>query len=118
MRQVRLNFSLVGKTKQFLNQFPKAEVDNVPNDVILDMVKEQVGFHFGNRSYVVHNQTTLELGSKYPEYYAAGWFVSEGSPGHGTDLVVIAHGENMKSAQQAVMDAVRLTDWDSLASSY
>lgn len=118
MKQVRLNFSLVGKTNQFLKQFPKTEIDNVLNEVVLDMVKEQVNFHFGNRACFVHDQATLELSGKYPEYYAAGWFVSEDSPGHGTDLVVIGHGESMKSAQQAVMDAVRSTDWDSLASSY
>lgn len=118
MRQVSLNFSLVGKTNQFVSQFPKAERDNILNDVILDMVKEQVNFHFGDRACVVHNEAALGFAGRYPEYYAAGWFVSEDSPGHGSDLVVIAHGESMKSARNEMMEAVRVTDWEELASRY
>jgi len=118
MRQVRLNFSLVGKTNQFIGQFPKAERDSLLNDVVLDMVKEQVKFHFGDRACTVHNESALGFIGKYPEYYAAGWFVSEDTPRNGTDLIVIAHGESMKSARNAMMEAVRMTDWDNLASSY
>jgi hypothetical protein len=118
MRQVRLHFSLVGNTKQFFGSLPKEEVRNIKNVVILDLIKEQVQSYFGKRACIVNNHASIELNMQYPECYAAGWFVSDDGNNHGTDLVVIAHGDTMEVAQQAVMDTVRSTDWDDVASSY
>ena len=56
---------------------------------------------------------------QYPSFYAAGWFTSEEpvskTNGNGSELVVIAHGNNMQSARSAMMRAVSTIDWDNLA---
>lgn len=117
MRQVRVNFNLVGNTSQFTRLLKDFDKELITNDTILDQIKEQVAYHFGDRAIMVHNEDSLMYGS-YPEYYAATWFVSEETGVHGTDLIVVAHGDNMQDAQNTVLNAVRMADWESLASRY
>lgn len=118
MRQVRVHLSLVGNSKRLASEFTSDQFDSPRNDTILDMVKERVRFHFGNRSLLVHNEDSLEFAGIYPSYYAAVWFVSEDTPTSGTDLIVLGHGESAKSAQSSAMDAVRMANWSNIASTY
>ena len=118
MRQVKVHFNLVGTTRQFTRSLPRQERDSIPNEAILDQIKEQVKFHFGNRAVFIHNEESLLNGSAYPNYYAANWFVSEDSEKNGTDMIVVGHGDSMESAQHMALEAVKTVGWDSLASSY
>jgi len=55
--------------------------------------------------------------SIYPEFYAAGWFVSNRpvEAGAGSELVVVAHGDSIEEAQREVMRAVEKANWNYLA---
>lgn len=110
--QVKLNFMLVGKTAEAVRDLNKTIDGSLDNSQVLEQVKSDVRFHFGDRGMSVHREKSLIAG-KYPEFYAAGWFVS---PGTLSDLIVIAHGETMKNAQDLVMHAISQTDWGTLSS--
>ncbi|KKM60734.1 hypothetical protein LCGC14_1538810, partial [marine sediment metagenome] len=45
--------------------------------------------------------------------YSAGWFVSEGEDP--LELVVVDHGKTMEAATNAMMESVKLVNWDLLA---
>lgn len=117
MRQVKVHFSLVGKTNECVRALSVQDDVDVSTETILEQIKRDVRFHFGERNIVVHQEKLMLMGS-LPDFYAASWFVSEDEGRKGTDLVVLAHGSSMKSAQDAVFDAVRMMDWDEVASSY
>lgn len=115
-RQVKLDFTLVGKTNAswlFLKDFKNSE--------ILEGVKGQVRDQFGaTRSVYVFDENLVNTsGRKYPDFYAAGWFTSSepliDTKGKGSELVVIAHGENMKEARERMLKAVENSNWEDLA---
>jgi hypothetical protein len=49
---------------------------------------------------------------KYPEFYAAGWFVDVNCE---SELVVVSHGDTMQEATNSMMEAVKLLDWNDLS---
>jgi len=52
----------------------------------------------------------------YPEYFAAGWFISQNvvgeSEGIGSELVLVSHGNSLESAKNSLMIALSNTSWD------
>lgn len=111
-RKVSVNFTLVGKSR------PKES--ELSNTELYYLVESKITEQFGNRPVLIQNEEALtsEL-RRFPDYYAAGWFVSNspitGTSGAGSELLVVAYGSSMISAQAMMMDAVSNSDWDSLA---
>lgn len=115
-RKVRVNVTLVGKAR------PKFKsLKDLTNKEIFYWMESQVLDQFGSERplFICDEEMVLIEGRKYPEFYSAGWFVSDdpvsGTEGIGSELVVVAHGDSMKSAQEAVMAAIGNTSWDNLA---
>lgn len=112
-RKVKLQFSLTGRTNaQHLNE-------NFGNDSILESVTDQVARQFGARPLYVADRDRVESFGPYPQFFAAGWLVSDdaltGSNAGGSELVVLAHGESMASAQSNMLMSVEHSDWEALA---
>ena len=114
-RKVQINSTLVAKT---YDSFDK--IKDFSNESVLYLVESQVNFHFGKRPlFISDKELVLIERRKYPQFYAAGWFVSnkptDDSNKSGSELVVIAHGEDMKSAKEAMIRAAENSDWNNLA---
>ena len=115
-RKVRINFTLVGKACPDFKP-----IKDISNKEIFYWIESKVQDHFGKERplFFIEEKSLLMEARRYPGFYSAGWFVSDDpitdSEGVGSELVVIAHGESMKTAQSAMMIAVGNTDWDNLA---
>jgi len=113
-RKVKINFTLVGKSFRNLK-----EIKDVSNLEIFYAVESQIVNQFGNRCLYISDKKQVIDGGQYPACYAAGWFISNDpifdTKANGSELVVVAHGEDMQSAQTAMMKAVEKVNWDNLA---
>lgn len=114
-RKVTINLTLVGRTyrnAKELEEFSKLE--------IFLGIQEQIKDQFGERAILMSDEDSVTFGkSKYPEFYAAGWFISDqptlDNEGAGSELVVVAHGNSMEVAKEAMMKSVAYANWDELA---
>ena len=102
LQKVKKQFVLTGFTNAFKNT-------DLSNSDQLDKVMRVIDFHFGRRPYVVYNKNRLMADQSYPNCYAAGWYLSVGPDT--SELVVIAHGNDLKDAQANLDFAVKHTDW-------
>jgi hypothetical protein len=114
-RKVRINMILVSRL--YMNF---KEIQDISNRDMLEFVKNQISSHFGERPIKISDESILTLiGHRYPEFYAAGWFISDdpitNTDGKGSELVIVAHGDSMKAAQKAMMLGVEMASWDSVA---
>ena len=114
-RKVQINSTLVARTYHSFN-----EVKDFSNESILYLVESQINFHFGKRPLLISDRELVLINRrKYPQFYAAGWFVSneprDETNKNGSELVVVAHGEDMKSAKEAMIRAAENSDWNNLA---
>lgn len=110
MRQVTLQFTLVGNTR--FEGMPK---DYTNQDKLL-RVKDTVLHQFGDRPIAFVDEFYLNQESiRYPSYFIAGWFISKESlagSNVGSELVLIAHGNSMKNARDNLMNGIRNIEWD------
>ena len=112
--RVKLSFTLVGKSKEWDRNIPKNIPVEFTNADTLSFVRDTVADQFGDRALVIVNEHLLQDDSRpYPEYYSAGWFISEGDEQF--ELVVVDHGNTMEAATKAMMESVKVVDWDSFA---
>lgn len=114
-RKVKISLILIGKSRFNYN---KSKESN--NEEILSMIENQVVEQFGERPLFVVDRESVALDiNSYPKFYAAGWFISDDpitdTSGVASELIVIAHGENMKTARASLMDAVSSIQWDNFA---
>lgn len=115
MRKVKLQFTLTGKSTACLRKLPAHIVSEVKNRELFDYVKDLVVDQFGERALYIDNEDILKGDTRpYPACYSAGWFVSDDEENM-SELVVLAHGDNMEKATKAMFDVVSTTDWNSLA---
>jgi len=109
MIQVKINHTLVGKTGK-----SKKEVDTRTNTEKLDAVLADIKKQFGDRPiYIMDGNVLLDDTSRYPAFYAAGWFLSKEKPV--SELVVVSHGPSMESARKFLMTSIKNIDWEGLA---
>jgi hypothetical protein len=59
-----------------------------------------------NEKFLINNNIT------YPNCYSAGWFLDDKCE---SELVVLAHGENMRDANQSVIEYIKTVNWRSLS---
>ena len=113
--RVKLHLTLVGKSNSWKRNMPKGmSPAEFTNEDTLSFVRDTVADQFGDRALFIVNEHLLsEEARVYPEYYAAGWFVSE--DGERTELVVVDHGSTMEAATKAMMESVKVIDWDSFS---
>ena len=114
-RKVQINSTLVAKTYGSFDS-----IKDFSNEAVLYLVESQVNFHFGDRPLLISDKELVLIERrKYPQFYAAGWFVStesiDRSDKSGSELVVIAHGEDMKAARDSMIRAAENSDWNNLA---
>ena len=110
-----INLSLAGKTYRSIK-----DILDLDNSKILQSVLDCVGFQFGEEAIYISDGAAVSINNlPYPEYYAAGWFVSNepitDTDGKGSHLVVVSHGDSMKAAKEAMMKAITYAEWDDLA---
>jgi len=118
MRKVRYSLVLVGKTARKDKQ-KLGGTEPYTNAELLDLVKLDVEEHFGIRPVFVMDEELLPHKYKYPNFYAAGWFVSDetisNEPGMGSELVVVGHADTMEAAKKILLDKANSLDWENLA---
>lgn len=113
MIKVKLHFSLTGKTDQWKKYISRAH-ETFTNLDNLNLVKDMVFDHFGDRTVIVINEKLLINDVvPYPKFFSASWFVSNGPTP--MELVVISHGSTMALANKSVVDNVGMLDWEKLA---
>jgi hypothetical protein len=114
-RKVKINATLIGRSRFGYDGFK-----DLSNEQILFMIEDQIKDQFGKRPLFISDKDNVTFETReYPQFYAAGWLVSD-SPiletgGKGSELVVVAHGEDMGSAKSAMIRAVSMIKWDDLA---
>lgn len=114
MRRVKLHFTLVGYSNAWKKNMPKDVQSEFGNHDTLSCVRDIVAEQFGNRALFIVNEKMLDNNRRaYPEFYSAGWFVSEDE--HPLELVVVDHGSTMEAATMAMMESVKVVDWNSFA---
>jgi len=112
--RVKLHFTLVGRSEIWKRNMPKGMPMEFTNEDTLSFVRDIVADQFGDRALVVINEHLLRDNSRtYPEYYAAGWFISEDD--EQSELVVIDHGSTMDAATKAMLESVKVVDWNSVS---
>jgi len=114
-RKVKISLVLIGKS-----HFGRDKFKDLSNEEILFMIEDQVINQFGQRPLFIQDKESVSFeGQKYPKFYAAGWFISDDpiadTNGNASELVVIAHGEDMKLARSSMMKAVSMVEWDKFA---
>jgi hypothetical protein len=114
-RKVKISLTLVGRSHFGYDKFK-----DLSNEEILFMIENQIIDQFGKRPLFIHDKESVSFeAQKYPKFYAAGWFVSEepvtDTDGIGSELVVVAHGEDMKTARLSMMRAVSMVKWNKFA---
>lgn len=116
MRKVMLQFKLVGRS---FTSKRKKDRDALTAKASLDNIKSAIELHFGNRPMVIVNENIVFTDTaEAPEFYSAGWFVSDKPVGNGTmpsELVVVATGSTMQAASANLMVAVSHVDWENCA---
>ena len=111
-RTIRLHFNLVGCS--YLDP-RNMKTMNAPE--AHRCVMKQIAEHF--RYSPVHISSQLNMETTYPDYYSAGWFISGPiSSGSGSELVIVAHGQTQKTANQNMLSAAGKIDWNTLARDY
>ncbi len=112
--KVKLSFTLVGKSNIWKRNIPKGVQLESSNADTLAFVRDTVVDQFGGRALVIVNEHRLVNDAyPYPEYYAAGWFISEGDEQY--ELVVVDHGDTMEAATKAMMNSVKVVDWNNFS---
>lgn len=116
MRKVRLVFVLVGNPRVGNDVFPK----DCTNENLFNRVRKQVAEQFGDRAIVFVDEKRLkEITGFYPRFYAAGMFVGDPINSNTfSELILVAHGDTIKSSQKRLMDEVQNIDWDTVAKDY
>lgn len=115
MKRVRLNFTLVGKSNIWERRLTKEKIAMYDNSARLDFVKHSVYDSFGiDRPVVIANEDKLINCLSYPEFYSAGWFTNEDNNVL-SELVVIGHGEDFKSATDSMLGYIQSINWDDVA---
>ena len=113
MHKVNLNFRLAGKTDGWKKIMSYNSAIDWSNAVILDFVKAIISEQFGDRALVVVDESKILNSIGYPDFFSAGWFTSASHPM--SELVLVAHGDNMAAAGKSMLDSVRDVDWDSVS---
>ena len=115
MRYVRDDYLLLmGRTRNNL------KVDEGwSNKERFNLVYDRVSDQFGDRAILVSDKDDVLVEYRpYPEYFAAGWFIS-GEPtentGAGSELVIISHGNSLEGAKNALMIALSNVSWEVFA---
>lgn len=112
MIKVKLTHTLVGRTID-----PK-ETETLNNSDRLNVVLGFVEDQFGDRPvHILDGNLVLEDGNKYPSHFAAGWFIGEGLKDgkKNSELVVVGHGNSLKTAREYLMNCMKNVDWQGLA---
>ena len=108
-RMVSMPFVLVGRS------YTKLGTDRTGTEKKYT-AQGQIEQQFGDRPFIVVDAIHSE--ERRPEFYAAGWMISnatvDGEKGD-SELVVIAHGNSMLSAKNAMLKATSDVGWDKLA---
>lgn len=112
MTKIKLHLTLVGKTDEWKKYLRSGEeFSNADN---FEYVRDIITGQFGKRPMLIVNANTLRDDVVvYPKFFSAGWFISEDRPQ--TELVIVAHGESMESANRSMMEAVKKADWNNLS---
>jgi hypothetical protein len=113
MRKVKLHFTLIGKSYEWKRNLPKSVQSEFGDIDTLSFVRDTVIGQFGDRALVIVNEKALNNKPAYPNFYSAGWFISEDE--NPSELVVVDHGNTMEAATKAMIESVRVIDWDSLS---
>lgn len=114
MLKVQLYFTLVGRSASFERKLSSEMIAQFTNEYRLDVVRGIVAEQFGNRAIVIMNEDRLKAKVPvYPEFYSAGWFVSQGDDE--LELIIVEHGRTMESATRAMMESVKAVDWSERA---
>ena len=112
MIKIKLDLMLTGKTSN------KNQLDLLTNSEKLERVLGVIKNHFGDRPvHVLDGNLVLEDNTKYPDFFAAGWFIGEAliETGKNSELVVVGHGNSFISANNYLMYSVKNIDWNGLA---
>lgn len=114
-RKVKMDFILVGRS--YRNSKELEEFNSID---FLYHVQNQIKSHFGYRAVYISDEIRVSMNNlKYPEFYAAGWFISDqpiaDTQGKGSELVIVSHGDSMKSAKNSMIKTVEYVKWDELA---
>lgn len=114
-RQVRMTFSLVGKSHK---DFKSALMMDAPE--AHECMLEQIQTAFGDRPlYLPPRVLHAAQGSSYPRFFAAGWFYSTdpvtGTDAKGSELVVVGHGDSWESAKHNLLSSMGDCPWDDWA---
>lgn len=114
-RKVKISLILIGKSHYNYNKSKELN-----NEEILSMIENQIVKQFGERPlFVVDRESITFDANSYPKFYAAGWFTSDDpitdTSGIASELVIVAHGEDMKTARTSLMNAVPSIHWDNFA---
>lgn len=112
MHKIKLHFTLVGKPDEWRRNLPDGINFGWTNKDTVEFVKETVCNYFGNRSIIMMHENIMTNSTNYPKFYAAGWFINVD---YKSELVVISHGETMKSAINSVIESVKLLDWEEIS---
>lgn len=104
MVKVELQFSLVG-----VSEIYKRELDGEETTAkdTLSYVHKTIVDQFGDRALIIANENELKSSGVYPKNYAAGWFLYNGA-----ELVVVDHGNTMKTAYNNMIESAKKVDWD------
>lgn len=114
MRKVKLCFTLVGKTNAWERGLSSDIIGQISNEDRLFIVRKMVADRFGDRALIILNEQDLASNlSHYPEFFSAGWFISEDDGV--SEMVVVEHADSMEAASDAMIEAVKLLDWDQFA---
>jgi len=102
-RKVMLRFRLVGRS------YKQIEIDNEKLEVY--MAECDIKNQFGDRPVFV----ATGVKDKYPKMYAVGWATSNkliDSTDGWSELLVVAHGNTMESANKNMVKALTSIDWE------
>ena len=107
MKNIVLHFSLVGKVREIKVGKERTNAD------LANGIKKVIQQQFGDRPILFMSEDIILSDERYPSYYIAGWFT-----GDNKELVVIDHGNSMKSARQSLFASINNIDWDSCAKEF
>ena len=111
MQKVQLRLTLVGKSNAWERGLSKDTIAQFTNEYRLSVVRDTVIGYFGDRALMIANESRLENNiATYPEFYSAGWFTSQDN--EMSELVVVGHGSTMEASTKAMMETVKLVDWE------
>jgi hypothetical protein len=110
--RVSINMIMVSKLYRSIK-----DVHELSNKLMISKVHDQINIHFGNRPVLITDEDIVTLPNRtYPEFFAAGWFIrKDDEKDTGSELVVVAHGNSMKTAQYNMMREIKSLDWNKSA---